>query len=251
MKKTYDQSELDDKYFINNEIYNCPFCKRRHLHFTFKSELVFDWTNEKKCYLYQIRCDSCEKNSIHFSYIPLPFQRYGSFTPEQLLKRQLLAKELDTHIFLSIPSSSFTLDSNIPKILRDLFFEAEGCLKSNFLTGSSVCIRKIIYELAHKHHAEGADYSERIKSLKNIFSNIEPLYFDTLITIQELTSTKVHENSYDNWESKHLRVMLASIAEVLFQIYILPNNLIKRREELLSFKKTLLEESSQKTETIE
>ena len=88
--------------------------------------------------------------------------------------------------------------------------EAEGCLKSNFLTGASACARKMVYELAIIEGAEGDNYEDRIKSLKGKRTDVEEDYFDTLLTIQQVTSTKVHEKSYDGWESKHLRLMLST-----------------------------------------
>ena len=92
-----------------------------------------------------------------------------------------------------MPTSFFVLDENVPVIIRELLTEAEGCHKSNFLTGASACARKVVYELARLHGATGDHYEDRIKSLKAIFS--DDGYFDTLLTIQEATSTKVHEQS--------------------------------------------------------
>ncbi len=57
--------------------------------------------------------------------------------------------------------------------------EAEGCLKSNFLTGASVCARKIVYELAVLHKATGDNYEDRVESLKTIIPNVDPTYFNT------------------------------------------------------------------------
>ncbi len=103
MKKTYDQSNLDNKYFIDSHTYNCPFCKRRHVQFSFLDEFTFDWTNEKECHLYQIQCDSCNKISIHFSDKIIPFNINGKFTATQLAKHHEVISDLDKYIFLSIP----------------------------------------------------------------------------------------------------------------------------------------------------
>lgn len=37
-----DQSHLDLKYFIDDEIYNCAFCNRRHVSYTVESVFSFD-----------------------------------------------------------------------------------------------------------------------------------------------------------------------------------------------------------------
>ena len=109
-----------------------------------------------------------------------------------------------------------------PRILRDLLTEAEGSLKSNYLTGASACVWKIVYELTRLEETSGNNYEDRIKSLKEKHPEVEQTYFDTLLTIQQVTSSKVHENAYDGWESNHLRVLLASLRKVLHELYVAP-----------------------------
>jgi hypothetical protein len=150
-----------------------------------------------------------------------------------------IGEMLDRAFFYSVPTSFFVLDERVPRILRELVTEAEGCLKSNYLTGASACARKIVYELGLLSKTVGENYEDRIKSLKNIHPEVEPAFFDTLLTIQQLTSTKVHENSYDGWEAKHLRVILASLADVLHEIYVVPALRADRRQAILSLKNEL------------
>jgi hypothetical protein len=52
------------------------------------------------------------------------------------------------------------LDNRINVTIRELITEAEGCLKMNFLTGASACIRKAIYELLVLEEATGEHYEE-------------------------------------------------------------------------------------------
>lgn len=127
-------------------------------------------------------------------------------------------------------------------MLRELITEAEGCLKSNFLTGASACARKVIYELASLQKASGDTYDERIKSLKALNPSVDPAFFDTLVTIQQVTSTKVHEQSYDGWESKHLRLILATLAEILREVYVVPALRADRRKSILELKSEVLGE---------
>ena len=42
-----DHSFLDTKYFIDNEIYNCPFCNRRHVKYSLLSREEFDFLRSK------------------------------------------------------------------------------------------------------------------------------------------------------------------------------------------------------------
>ena len=47
-----DEPYLDTKYFIDPDIYNCPFCNRRHVSYSNQGYVFFNWSNSKKmCYL--------------------------------------------------------------------------------------------------------------------------------------------------------------------------------------------------------
>jgi hypothetical protein len=59
-----DDSHLDERYFIDEHVYNCPFCKRRHVAYLVSDYFVFDWTRTKKCHVYFVRCGSCSKVSL-------------------------------------------------------------------------------------------------------------------------------------------------------------------------------------------
>lgn len=239
-----DQSHLDQRYFIDGHIYNCPFCNRRHVAYAVRRSFVFDWNDNKKCWVYFVECQSCMSISMHLSYDRVETQSKGSdskgpyycFTPDE---------GLDGKFFFSVPTSFFVLDRRIPRILRELIAEVEGCLKSNFLTGASACARKVVYELGVLEGATGSNYEDRIKSLKSLKPDIDPAFFDTLLTIQQLTSTKVHEESYDGWESKHIRLILSSLTEVLREIYVVPAVRAEKREAILKLKAEILSTKSQ------
>jgi hypothetical protein len=130
--------------------------------------------------------------------------------------------DIDSKLFYSVPTSFFTLDNRIPKVLRELITEAEECLKMNLLTGSSACTRKSIYELIVKEKVEGTDYQSRIKLLKDKYPSIDPMLFDILGHIQEMTSDKIHEQSWDKWDSGKLKLILETLKTVLYEIYVLP-----------------------------
>jgi len=181
---------------------------------------------------------------MHLSFQNLPIsdiglksnrRRYRFTVPEDVDGGEFL----DKAFFYSVPTSFFVLDERVPRILRELLTEAEGCLKSNYLTGASACARKIVYELGVLSKAEGENYEDRIKSLKLAHSEVEPTFFDTLLTIQQVTSSKVHENSYDGWEAKHLRIILAALSEVLHEMYVVPALREDRRKAILSLKSEL------------
>ena len=206
-----DHSFLDDKYFVDDNVYNCPFCNRRHVAYSVETALTFNWTPEKQCNVYTVRCHSCQSISMHLSYYHLVYRDNRGkhhFDPSN-------SDKLDDMIFYSVPTSFFVLDLRIPKRLRELLMEAEGCLKSNFLTGASACARKIVYELACLNGLTDGNYDDRIKSLKDKHPEVDGTYFDSLLTIQQTTSSKVHENAYDGWQAKHVRLILSALREIV------------------------------------
>jgi len=219
-----DDSHLDAKYFINDRIYNCPFCKRRHVTYSIADHTSFQWSESKTCHVWIVVCHSCNKKSMHLSYADLSVPGgYSHFRSDI---------DLDSNIFHSVPTSFFVLDSRIPQILRDLITEAESSLKMNFLTGASACTRKAIYELTILEKAEGENYDERIKFLKNKYPNIDSTLFDVLAHIKDMTSDKVHEQSWDKWDSKHLTLFLETLKTILQELYVVPNERDRRTSQI-------------------
>lgn len=252
-----DESFLDERYFVDSNVYNCPFCNRRHVSYSIYGRKSFDWTESKRCYVFFIRCHSCDGDSMHLTFQNLDTNHIGQvnsttrsrfFFGEEVDEEVDEGQLLDKAFFYSVPTSFFVLDTRVPRVLRELLTEAESCLKSNLLTGSSACARKIVYELAVLEKATGDNYDDRIKSLKKIHPDVEAEYFDTLLTIQQLTSSKVHENSYDGWESNHLRIILASLREILHELYVVPALRSDRRKSILGLKEVLLSKMAKPAE---
>lgn len=246
-----DQSHLDERYFVDTNVYNCPFCNRRHVAYSIYDKAQFDWAEGKPCRAYFVRCHSCRGDSMHLTFSELSTTQVSTgASPRWRFEFAVgvdAGQALNDAFFYSVPTSFFVLDERVPRILRELLAEAEGCLKSNFLTGASACARKIVYELASIERAPGDSYEERIKALKGVHPEVEAAYFDTLLTLQQLTSSKVHENSYDGWESKHLRIILASLKEILHELYVVPALRADRRKSILDLKQELLGKAGERS----
>lgn len=223
-----DKSYLDKKYFIDQYVYNCPFCNRRNVQYMIISKGKFDWSNAKKCFHYKVKCSSCEKVSMHLSYEDIakehfdPVSKYSFDFFEDI--------DIDSKIFYSVPTSFFVIDSRIPRIIRELITEAEGCLKMNFLTGASACMRKAIYELTVKEKAEGKDYESKIKFLKSKYQLIDSTLFDVLAAIKDMTSDKIHEQSWDKWDSAKSKLIIETLKTILYEIYVLPKEKEERKK---------------------
>jgi hypothetical protein len=242
-----DYSSYDDKYFIDCYVYNCPFCKRRNVSYRVWEKATFHWTDAQTAYVYICHCESCGKRSMHLTYTDIQIAAAGHIGPRQVYrfeKSSIGDNQLDDLFFYSVPTSLFAIDDRVPKKLRELMTEAEGCLKSNFLTGASACARKIVYEMAVLEGAEGEDYDDRIKSLKKKRPDVTDTYFDSLLTIQKVTSDKVHENSYDGWNGKHLRLILSSLKQVMQEMYVLPGVKEGMRKEIIALQKEIMGDQS-------
>lgn len=217
-----DQSALDKKYFIDNEVFNCPFCNRRNVVYVITEFFTFNWSKDKDCYVYLTQCASCDNVSMHLSFQDIKEKQPKFHYQGTWFHRFLPDIDIDSLIFYSQPTSFFVVDRRIPRILRELITEAEGCLKMNYLTGASACMRKAIYELLVYEKVEGDDYETRIKSLKGKYPDSDPSYFDTLASIQDMTSDKIHEQSWDKWDSPNLKFIIETLKSVLYDIYVTP-----------------------------
>jgi len=227
-----DDTYLDQKYFIDTSIWNCPFCNRRHVSYSVQSHRTFDWSTEKKCYIWLVKCDSCESTSMHLTYEYLQRKNYGSTCFAHNV-------DLDAAFFFSVPTSFFTIDMRVPKVIRELITEAEGCIKMNYLTGASACCRKAIYELTVFEKAEGDDYESRIKYLKEKFPVVDGELFDVLCHIKDMTSDKVHEQSWDKWDSKHLTLFVETLKAILHELYVVPDEKKNRSSKVQDLLRTV------------
>jgi hypothetical protein len=224
MADSPDQSQLDLQYFIDPLVYICPFCNRRHVRYNLSAAWAFDWSNSKQCWVYVADCHSCGKTSLHLSFSWIcewnhhVADRFGGLAHRAVFNVQ----DIDGAIFYSVPTSFFVLDDRIPAVIRELVTEAESCRKLNLLTGASACARKAIYEFLVKEKAEGDSYEDKIKSLKKRFTHVDPALFDVLGHIQDMTSDKVHEQSWPKWSSANLTLIIETLKAVLHEVYVVP-----------------------------
>lgn len=220
-----DESHLDSKYFVDQTVYNCPFCNRRHVTYEVVDRSTFNWDTAKSSYAYIVKCNSCEMKSMHLSFESIAKYDHRGYSFNKGI-------DIDAHIFYSQPTSFFTIDERVPRVIRDLVTEADGCAKMNFLTGASACARKAIYEMTVLEKCEGDDYESRIKFLKVKYPQVDPDLFDILAHIQAVTSDKVHEMSWSKWNSPHLRLIIETLKAVLYEIYVLPKEKSERSKRI-------------------
>ena len=154
--------------------------------------------------------------------------------------------ELDQAFFYSVPTSFFVVDSRIPRVIRELITEAEGCAKMNYLTGASACTRKAIYELLALQEAEGLNYDDKIKDLTSKQPAVDVELFEILGHVKDMTSDHVHEQSWITWDTKHLQLFLETFKAVLHEIYVVPDEKKNRADSVRVLREQLGQAKSDK-----
>lgn len=258
-------SERSSKYFIDGIRYNCPFCKTGCVKYTVEEKGDFSWDNNKLVYFYVIECELCEKNSFHLSYYDIeitsrhfcvnPKKRVrkktstglNMITPQDLipikdLKSGEIITEYDHLFFYHRPPSGFTIDARIPGEIGELIGEAEGCANVGYLTGASACIRKAIYKLLKENEIPEYDntdklsYDKRLDLLKFKCANVQPDLINTLKDIKFISDQELHENDWPDISTKNINLLKAVLKEILMEIYILPAEKQKRRQQIQMLK---------------
>lgn len=260
-----DLSYKDKLYFVDESVFNCPFCKRRNISYSITDSFNFNWSLEKKCYGYIVECSDCGNESLHLSFYNLATKHNGFFSPaaekvsvpmpgggtfpsQRILKNpDNTPMAIDDAIFHKQPTSYFTIDSRIPEAIRKPLNEADNCRNNNFLTGGSACLRKAIFELLKvqnipKKDTKGKllDYDERIKLFKQKLPTEDVEYCDILSIIKGVTSDELHEDSFPDFDNPTLRLLIETTKVILHSIYIEPDEKKRARDEIGKLRQGIL-----------
>jgi hemoglobin-like flavoprotein len=138
------------------------------------------------------------------------------------------------------------MDNEIPQRLRMLMAEADESRQSNLLTGASAALRKTIYQLISlektvvlNENTQHTDYRASIHALRDKYPQVDPELFELLAGVQELASDLVHEDSWEAWDAKQLRLLSAIVYEILEEIYAEPARRKRRKEGLQDLRSKL------------
>lgn len=253
-----DPHEFENKYFIDSQRHNCPFCGVRSIGYSVVTQLEVDWTKNKKAYIYTTECFGCRNHGFHISFYNFSRQNRGSHCFNNPPYVYMTAKnedgedeegnfsvdpkgnpvdldaydfEPDPYFIYHRPSSKFSIDPNVPEKIRDLVEEAEGCKNQNFMVGASGALRKSIYEFLLDQkipkYNEDEDkteisYAKRIKMLKEKYPKAEGEVFDALASIQSFASEDLHEDDDGNWKpwsSVEFEFVLEVVKSALYEVY--------------------------------
>ena len=50
----------------------------------------------------------------------------------------------------------------------------------------------------------------------------------------------MHENAYDGWEAKHVKLILATLRQVLYELYVAPEQRKDRQRDIASLRAEVL-----------
>ena len=260
---------IEGKYFIDKDKYNCPFCKNRGVKYIVLGIVRFNEKINKFLYAVFVECTNCHNISMHLvkkeDFVKFEILQNGfilksnfnlltqsskdfhtysdsdySSLPSQELKEYYDStgnnkiQICNDDIILHIPSSTYVIDERIPKKFRELIEEAEKCIKYNCLTGASACIRKIIYEFLIQENAKGDNYDERIKYLKGKFKTLDDQYIDMLSGIQGIMCDQVHECTiYGKFQSSEAKAYLEILKEIFHHAYIIPEETKNKKTKII------------------
>jgi hypothetical protein len=107
-----------------------------------------------------------------------------------------------------------TPDDRIPLPLRALLDEADGCLKMAFLTGAGACAVRTLDLLLAEQGVDGTDRGEQIQQL----GKKHPAVGESFITTLALVT---NNNPSGAWEDARVRLALAILKAMAYEIYVL------------------------------
>ena len=62
--------------------------------------------------------------------------------------------------------------------------------------------------------------------------NVDSIHFDILARIDDMASDKVHEQSWDTWEMKYLKLIVETLRALLNEFFIIPSMKKDKKKEI-------------------
>lgn len=124
------------------------------------------------------------------------------------------------------------LDTRVPATLRDLLVEADGCLKSGFLTGATACAQRAVQTLLKLEDADGGSFQARLRSLSDKYPAVAQVLFAVLMHFGD--ETVPDESKLD---AHRLQLLTVTLKAVMYEIYVLG----PERTERIQYVRRLLE----------
>ena len=117
------------------------------------------------------------------------------------------------------------LDDRVPASLRELLFEADGCVASGLMIGATGCAQRAVEALLKLEKIEGTGHEARIRTLNEKTPGLPQLLITVLMQLGDVTSNvKLPANT--------LQLLLATVKAVAYEIYVVAPERSERTEHI-------------------
>ena len=117
------------------------------------------------------------------------------------------------------------LDDRVPASLRELLFEADGCVANGLMIGATGCAQRAVEALLKLEKIEGTGHEARIRTLNEKTPGLPQLLITVLMQLGDVTSNvKLPANT--------LQLLLATVKAVAYEIYVVAPERSERTEHI-------------------
>ena len=117
------------------------------------------------------------------------------------------------------------LDDRVPASLRELLFEADGCVTNGLMIGATGCAQRAIETLLKIEKVEGSSHEARIRALNEKTPGLPQLLVTVLMQLGDVTTNvKLPANT--------LQLLLATVKAVAYEIYVIAPERFERTDHI-------------------
>jgi len=117
------------------------------------------------------------------------------------------------------------LDDRVPASLRELLFEADGCVANGLVIGATGCAQRAVEALLKLEKIEGSSHEARVRSLSDKTPGLPQLLVTVLTQLGEVANNvKLPANT--------LQLLLATVKAVAYEIYVVAPERSERTEHI-------------------
>jgi hypothetical protein len=117
------------------------------------------------------------------------------------------------------------LDDRIPASLRELLFEADGCVANGLTIGATACALRAVEALLKLEKIEGTSHEARVRSLNEKTPGLPQLLITVLSQLGDVNnSVKLPANT--------LQLLVATVKAVAYEIYVVAPERAERTEHI-------------------
>ena len=117
------------------------------------------------------------------------------------------------------------LDDRVPASLRELLFEADGCVANGLMIGATGCAQRAVQALLRLEKIEGTGHEARIRTLNEKTPGLPQLLITVLMQLGDVAANvKLPANT--------LQLLLATVKAVAYEIYVVAPERSERTEHI-------------------